>query len=47
MKHKIASKLEELGGQIVGFTFVRQGLQTWEVQSRDTARMVVPQYNAT
>jgi D-glycero-alpha-D-manno-heptose-7-phosphate kinase len=46
-KHTIASALEKLGGQVVGFTFVRQGLQTWEVQSRDTSRMVVPQYNAT
>ncbi|MFV1963887.1 MAG: hypothetical protein ACC628_00580 [Pirellulaceae bacterium] len=45
-KHKIASALEKLGGTVVGFTFVRQGLQTWEVKARDASRTVVPQYNA-
>lgn len=32
-KHIVAEKLEELGGQIVEFTFDYHGLQTWEVQS--------------
>jgi len=30
-KHIIAEKLEKLGGQVVEFTFVKNGLQTWEV----------------
>jgi D-glycero-alpha-D-manno-heptose-7-phosphate kinase len=32
-KHVIAEKLEELGGQVVEFTFDHYGLQTWEVAS--------------
>ncbi len=32
-KHIVAEKLEELGGQIVEFTFDDHGLQTWEVQT--------------
>lgn len=30
-KHIVAEKLESLGGQIVEFTFEKNGLQTWEV----------------
>lgn len=30
-KHIIAQELEELGGQVVEFSFNRHGLQTWEV----------------
>lgn len=32
-KHLIAEKLENLGGQVVEFTFDHYGLQTWEVRS--------------
>jgi D-glycero-alpha-D-manno-heptose-7-phosphate kinase len=32
-KHIVAAELEKLGGQVVGFTFDRRGLQTWEVRS--------------
>ncbi|MFQ5636894.1 MAG: GHMP kinase [bacterium] len=32
-KHIVAEKLEQLGGQIVEFTFDYHGLQTWEVQT--------------
>ena len=32
-KHVIAAALEELGGQVVEFTFQNRGVQTWEVRS--------------
>jgi len=30
-KHLIAERLEQIGGQVVEFTFEHHGLQSWEV----------------